>query len=343
MGNKLNNDLKNSGTARKETTKTKWGRTKSFWSKRIKRYWRVIIAILILAACQGLIHWLWEPFDGAFMERDPALSHPWFDDPETRLPVAVIIFLAIFLPMILIIILLLVVRFVRRPDHIHPKAIDPFYGLMITFEAFTINGLFSEFLKSYNGKKRPNFFAMCNYYGYRDALASQNYTYYLSMTDPNRFGSMKNCLDQSTFSSWQSRSSYPSGHASYSFCGYTIFGLLSIYVWHCVTKKHKIFKILFFVCLMLVATVLSFSRTLDYWHDPGDIYAGAVLGAVSSAIIFFLNFSFSTVDKLKKAVVEARKTHTDVTDQSPPETSSEDSSKSEEKIDTSTNETAEKV
>jgi len=333
VGNKQKNidpDLKNSGIEQKVTTKTKCERTKSFWAKRLKRYWLEIVGILILAAGQGLIHWLWEPFNGAFLERDPRYSQPWYDDPQTRVPVGLIVFLSIFLPLILIGTLQSVLRFVRRPDRIHPKAIDPFYGIMVTFEAFAINGLFSEFLKSYNGEKRPDFFAMCNYHGYRDALASQNFTYYFEHTDPTRFGNMANCFDQTIWSSWQSRSSYPSGHASYSFCGYTILGLLSIYVWHCITKKHKILKIIFFVLLMMVATILSFSRVLDYWHNPDDVYAGAVVGAVSSSIIFFLNFSFSTVDKLKKVVKEEiKKNNTDMTDQS--HDSSDDSKSTEEK------------
>jgi membrane-associated phospholipid phosphatase len=302
MGNKSSGktEVKNSGTERKETNQTVVERTKHFWGKRLKKYWMEIVVLCIIGLCTALIHWLWEPFDSNFLERDPTLSRPYFADSEVQLPIPVIIFLAIALPIILTFVLQMTIRFWRRPDNIHPKAIDPFYGLLFLALAMAINGLFSEFLKSYVGKKRPNFFAMCNYKGYRDALAANNLTDYLANTDPNRFGSMQFCLDQSTFISWQSRSSYPSGHASYSFCGYTIFGLLCIYVWHCYTKKYKIGKVIFFMLCMIIAMVLSWGRARDYWHDYGDIYAGGVIGVVSGSMMFFVNFSFTTVDKLKK-------------------------------------------
>jgi len=261
-----------------------------------------MLALGLFGLCTALVHWLWEPFDEAFFERDPSLSLVYYDDTKTRLPIAVIIFLAIGVPLILTFTMQMILRFWRRPHDIHPKAIDPFYAILIQALALSVNGLFSEFLKSYVGKKRPNFFAMCNYKGYRDALATNNFTSYLANTDPNRFGSMAYCLDQSTFISWQSRSSYPSGHASYSFCGFAFFGLLSIYVWHCITRKQKALKVIYFMCLMLVALVLSWSRKLDYWHDCNDIYAGGAIGAVIGVIMFFLNYSFSTVDKLKKKI-----------------------------------------
>lgn len=53
----------------------------------------------------------------------------------------------------------------------------------------------TEFLKVFEGRKRPNFYAMCNYHGYRDALTSGNYDAYLAATEPGRPGSMANCLE----------------------------------------------------------------------------------------------------------------------------------------------------
>jgi membrane-associated phospholipid phosphatase len=192
------------------------------------------------------------------------------------------------------------IRFWRRPENIHPKAIDPFYGFLVIAEGLAINGLLSEFLKTYVGKKRPNFFAMCNYHGYNDAILTNNFTYYFAHTDANRFGSTANCWDQTSFAIVQGRSSFPSGHATYAFCGYTLWSLLSVYVWHCITKGHKAFKVLYFLVFMLIALVLSWSRALDYWHTPSDIFAGAAIGGIVGSLVFLLNYSFSTVDKLKK-------------------------------------------
>ena len=36
--------------------------------------------------------------------------------------------------------------------------------------------------KTFCGRKRPNFFALCNYKGYKTALATGNFTYYNSVT-----------------------------------------------------------------------------------------------------------------------------------------------------------------
>jgi membrane-associated phospholipid phosphatase len=301
MGNKQNNE-KNSGTEKKRSNKTCSQKTQSFFIKRFKRYWPEMLALAVIGGSTGCVHFLWEPYNGIFLERDPALSLPYIEDAQTRLPIAVIIFLVIALPIILTFILQMTLRFCCRPKNIHPKAIDPFYGVIILGLAMAVNGFFSELLKSYVGDKRPNFFSMCNYKGYRDAMNSNNYTYYLANTDPNMFGNVSDCWDKANFETWQSRSSYPSGHASYSYCGYTIFGLLSIYVWHCVTRKHKIFKVIYFLILMILALFFSWSRVLDYWHDSNDIFAGAVIGGIIGSAMFFANFSFSTVDKLKKKI-----------------------------------------
>jgi len=314
--NTNNNNMKNSASARKPTNKNWRERTASFWVKRLKRYWGEMLVVLIFAACLGAMNWGWQPHNEIFMERDPSLSMPYYPDSQALFPIPLIIFLSIILPIILTFVLQMLLRFWKRPQHIHPKAIDPFYGILVLAEALISNGLFSEFLKSYVGRKRPNFFAFCDYRGYRESLATGNFTNYLASTDPNRFGNMAYCNDQSQWAIWQSCSSYPSGHASFSFCGYTIFGLLCIYTWHCVTKKYKILKVVLFVLLMLAATVLSWSRVYDYWHSPSDIFAGAAIGGVTGSVLFFVNFSFSTVDKLKNKIKKEIR-HEDEVEQNP--------------------------
>lgn len=296
MGSSNHKDTDEHKEKKREEEKKGIGRRfKSFWLHRIRRHWYEFLIALIFLGASGGIHWAWLPYNFLFMERDPHLSYPYYEDTTTLLPIAWIIFLAIFVPIAIFLTFQLVIRYLIRPAKINPKAIDPFLGFLCMFEGYSFTSFFSEFLKSYSGRRRPNFFAMCNYAGYRDALATKNYTYYLANTDPNVFGDMNKCLDQDPWIIQQSISSYPSGHAAFAFCGFINLALLVGYVWHCHNRKHSFLKLAVLALAFLIALLLSWSRTRDYWHSWDDIMAGAIIGTVIGFAVFIINFAPSSL------------------------------------------------
>ena len=68
-------------------------------------------------------------------------------------------------------------------------------AVLVMAEALLLALLVTEFLKLFVGRKRPSFFAMCDYQGYRSALAQDNFTAYLALTAPGRPGNLTLCRE----------------------------------------------------------------------------------------------------------------------------------------------------
>jgi len=86
------------------------------------------------------------------------------------------------------------------------------------------------------------------------------------------------------------RMSFPSGHASFSFCAMVfvslyLAGKLKIYRYHSgslVLKGLAVFSPLF------ISTFVAISRTMDYHHDFADILAGSLLGTGIAIMGYFM-------------------------------------------------------
>jgi len=274
----------------------------SFYKKRLARHWLDLLVLAAVAGCAGGVHWGWDPYNSFFVERDPTHSYPYEDEEHQEVTIPQVIVLAIIVPMILGVILQSFFRFCSNTEYIHKKAVDPFLGLLVFLEAFAANALFTEFLKAYVGRLRPNFYAMCNYKGYRTAMETGNFTEYFNLTVEGRPGTMDDCWDRDPWILTQVKSSFPSGHASFAFSGWLVLTLLMVFVWHCYTRRFKALKALLVFCGFIIALLLSWNRSRDYWHFWDDVFAGAVIGGVIGACAFFLNYSLGSVDKTRKVI-----------------------------------------
>jgi len=74
--------------------------------------------------------------------------------------------------------------------------------------------------------------------------------------------------------------SFPSGHASGSFCVATFLAVTLPVVWHAPRGRVR----LAVVGCMVLAALIAFSRVYLGAHFPGDVLGGAVLGAVCGAV-----------------------------------------------------------
>lgn len=158
--------------------------------------------------------------------------------------------------------------------------------LCVYIVALPLTALITNSLKIYVGYLRPNFYDQC--------VPSYNYQYCT--------------MDEST-NGWDARKSFPSGHASYTFCALTllslflerIFGISSIQEARLVMQtdatspdnRESTHRIIFrfkespmryrcysMLCVtpLALALFVAASRVVDNKHFPADVIAGSFLG-----------------------------------------------------------------
>jgi len=172
----------------------------------------------------------------------------------------------------------------------HPKSLNFFVVQMAFIEALGMTLLGCEFLKPFAGRKRPNFFAMCDYHGYRTAVATNNFTEYISLTNPGTPGKLSNCR-ATPREILESQFSFPSGHSAAIWCSMTFLALYLYYVLQYYSTKHNMSKGIGAITFLAIACMVSVTRPRDYWHNFDDILGGSILGFGCAALAFALNYS----------------------------------------------------
>lgn len=243
-----------------------------------------IIAWLAL----GLVHLL-EPHHPFFFEQDISFSYPFIEDRNVTVPSALLFVYAIVIPIILMI------AAYRLPIWVVGKNLQRF-PLVPTFLWFLVTtgmALFiTEVLKHYIGRPRPNFFAMCNYQGYRAVSTGGNRSSFLAATSPLTQANLSKCwaLDMVP----KGLVSCPSGHSSLSMAGLGFTALffhqmfsetansrmLPHWKWSARTIARTAVP---FACI-LGALFVGSSRIFDYWHHVADVLMGFSIGAAAAAM-----------------------------------------------------------
>lgn len=243
-------------------------------------YWDdLILLIVLLVVSQGLISLL-PPFERYVAERDPAYSYPFYEV-ETISSTELYVWCGLLSLLLVWITQGVVYRF--QPNHELVR--DILKPSFVLIETWGFSQLFTNVLKRYVGRPRPNFFAYCDYKGYRNALATGNFTSYDSVTVFGRLVPTSVCGDL-----LDPRFSFPSGHSSFSMASFLSLALF----WYGIAElhqHHKLWKM--FICSIPVlgAIVVAGSRTRDYYHGYDDVLCGSVIGAASALMCFTFNFN----------------------------------------------------
>ena len=93
------------------------------------------------------------------------------------------------------------------------------------------------------------------------------------------------------------RKSFPSGHASITFAGWTVAALFVFTRLFNGNAKVMTFPpaaVLAVAINGIVPAIVAVSRTRDYRHNYGDVLAGAVLGVLCGFTAFVMHFSLKT-------------------------------------------------
>uniref|UniRef100_A0A6B2LC74 Phosphatidic acid phosphatase type 2/haloperoxidase domain-containing protein n=1 Tax=Arcella intermedia TaxID=1963864 RepID=A0A6B2LC74_9EUKA len=262
-------------------------------------YWVDFIVLLFFGMIAVICHFAMTPYDRFFVEQDPTLSYPYRVLPgDQAIPNVLIIILVIPVPLVILLIWVLVFRYCVKLKPGDRRIIDPVLVILAFLEAMAITIAITEFMKNFVGRKRPNFFAMCNYQGYRDALESNDLTAYLNVTVFGRPGNLSNCRELTTSILQDSQYSFPSGHSSSSFCALTFTAMYFMETLHHCFSKHQMTKGLVGICFIWAAAVIAGTRPRDYWHNFDDILSGSVIGLMVGAHIFYLNYKVDITTSL---------------------------------------------
>lgn len=227
-----------------------------------------------------------------FIEQDPELSLPLLTEQFSCNAVTII---SVCMPVVSI--MLVIMRPFNKRHQVTLSTLR--YGLWMYLGlglAMLSTYCLTNTIKLAVGMPRPNCFAMCNYQGYNDAIASNDFTVYNDLTTAGVFGNQANCLSSNSVYRSEAFLSFPSGHAS-------IVSASAAYV--VMSNQYAASKASFYlhtdrfisVFAVVMALVISVTRVTDYWHRTVDVMVGALVGISCSLFWWYV-----TVDQIKKQV-----------------------------------------
>ncbi|XP_037783034.1 phospholipid phosphatase 5-like [Penaeus monodon] len=130
--------------------------------------------------------------------------------------------------------------------------------------ALGLNGVITNIIKLVVGRPRPDFFYRCFPEGH---------------VDLDHISDIGSACTGEADAIQEGRKSFPSGHASFSFCS---LGFLSLWICGklCVfgRKRGQGWRLVMGITPMVMALMVALSRTSDYHHHWQDVLVGSVLG-----------------------------------------------------------------
>jgi len=208
------------------------------------------VCLLVILIVEGPLNTFITPHEVFFMEGDYSQSYPLESSTVPNWALAVVMNLP---PIITTVCILLW----RRDDETN-KRHEIHHAVLSWLMACTINFMICDTVKYACGRHRPDYFA-------------------------------RQAADISAFEQKNAHLSFPSGHSSGSFTSMTF-----LFLWIC--GKLKIFHQGHFFTLLAAGVPLYFStwvavtRVQNYKHNYSDILAGILLGLISGAIGYLMNF-----------------------------------------------------
>ncbi|XP_053958215.1 phospholipid phosphatase 5 isoform X2 [Anastrepha ludens] len=145
--------------------------------------------------------------------------------------------------------------------------------------ALGLNGLVTSILKICVGRHRPDFFYRC----FPDGVeVLNNVSHYAN-------GSLDfyNCTGDIRQIS-EGRKSFPSGHASFSFVGFGFIAIILSAKLHALSARGRgqSWRLCVSVLPLLLAALISVSRTCDYHHHWEDVVAGGSIGLSITYLVY---------------------------------------------------------
>lgn len=239
------------------------GSTTSFAYRLPK--WRIPDTILlVLIILINIPVYFQPPFQRQFILNDPTLSHPY--ELNERVTDFMLVIYSLVLPCVVIIVVwyLLV-------DRRHKWNVL-YVSLLGLFLSWFTTALFTNFIKNWFGRPRPDFIDRCQ--------PRPN------MPINTLFTADEVCTNENEAILLEGFRSTPSGHSSESFAG-----LGYLFFWLCgqLLTEHEqvgIWRKYVAMIPLLIASLIALSRTQDYRHHFVDIFLGSIIGFLISYGIY---------------------------------------------------------
>ncbi|KAI7889802.1 phosphatidic acid phosphatase type 2/haloperoxidase [Mucor mucedo] len=212
----------------------------------------VLIMAIIFFAIDSI-----QPFHREFSINDTSIMHTY--TVNESVPVWLLMFVAIIIPIIIIIIY---AGFFRR------NWLDFHSGLLGLALALTMTIMMTDVIKITVGRPRPDMLERCKPPPGIENPPLHLLNYTICTADPRSYDMIDGFK------------SFPSGHSSFSFAG---LGYLAFYLagkMHVFDRGGHTYKS--FVCCVpfLGALLIAISRVRDYRHHWSDVFVGAIFGTV---------------------------------------------------------------
>lgn len=251
-------------------------------SLRVRWYMYIVVGVFYLGS--WLIGKLASPRARFFVERDPALSYPFVSN---TIPGWTLFFFGFVIPVVVILITLICLEFTQNKQLIHRRTRDLHLNIIVLVETLGVTNLITNLVKVLVGRLRPNFYAFCDYKGYRTSFETGNFTEYFENTVPGRIGDIRFCRLEEN----DAHFSFPSGHTSLTLCGLTFIVLFLGNISHqirfpnVVVRNAVLFTIIFLP--FIVGVLMAASRVIDYKHTVEDTAWGAIIGIFSCVMGYY--------------------------------------------------------
>lgn len=262
------------------------GYGRQLFGKIFKRHGMDLLIIILLLVLDLALDSIMPVHRRQFMERDPSLSHPYTDD---VVPEYAVFIISVFLPWLIILGAQLFLRW-REDESVFSS--DLMRGQLALFESVILATALASFLANFTGVMRPNFYAFCDYKGFRT-----NKTHYIETTSALSTGHWGHCLDIAKEA--EARRSYPCSYAATSFAG---LGFLARFIKGAsdMHQRHKLWKAVIVSFIVFCASVVASTRVKANWSTPGDATAGAMIGALSAVFCYSINYTKESNRKVQK-------------------------------------------
>lgn len=151
-------------------------------------------------------------------------------------------------------------------------------------------------IKIFISRPRPDFFYLCNYKGYADAIKNNDFTEYNNNTTANVLGNFDECFDQHMIE--KAISSFPSNHAGIAFASM----IFTIYVIQLFFDTANVFSLPGIVSFspLLISFQISLDRILVEKHHESDIIGGVIIGF--SCVFIIWNSMQATIVEISKDI-----------------------------------------